>query len=75
MAVDGVLLSEMVSGIPSCRVGVYPEEMKFQGRFVRIAASDVAVLITGDEEFTVPALVRDHACGRTCNAGLCLCVL
>jgi len=71
MAMDCVLLSEIVSGVPSCSVGRYPKEMKVQRRFVWIATFDVAVHVTADEEFTVPALVGDHAGGWTCDAGLC----
>ena len=72
MAVNCILLSEMVSGVPSCGVGFYPEEMKSQRGFVWIATFDVAVLIARDKKFAVPALVRDHASGRTCDAWLCV---
>ncbi len=73
MAIDCVLLSEMIFGVPSCGVELNTEEMKFQRRFVWVATFDVAVLIAGDKKFAVPALIRDHASGRTCNAWLCVC--
>jgi len=75
MAVDCILVSEMVSGVPSCSVGLYPEEMKFQRRFIWIATFDIAVFVTRDKKFTVPTLVCDHACGGAYNAWLCLCAL
>lgn len=75
MAVDGVLLPEIVFGVPSCRVGLYPKEMKFQGRLVWVATFDIAVLIGGDKKFTIPALVRGHASGWACDARLSVCLL
>ena len=75
MAVDYVLLSEMVSGIPSRGIGLHPEEMEIKRRFVWIATSDIAILIARDKKFAVPALVRDHAGGRACDTWLCVCLL
>ena len=74
MAVDCVLLSEMVSGIPSRGIGLHPEEMEIKRRFIRITTSDIAILIARDKKFAVPALVGDHAGGRACDAWLSVCV-
>ena len=75
MAIDRVLLSEMVSGVPSCGVELNTEEMQFQGGFVWIATLDVTVLIARDKEFAVPALVRDHAGGWARDTRLSVCGL
>jgi len=73
--VDRVLPSEMVSCVPSCGVGLYPEKAKVKRRFVWIATFDITVLISGDKKFTVPTLIRNHASGWACDAWLSIGLL
>ena len=70
MAVDCVLLSKMVFGVPPCGVELNTEEVKFEWGFVRKATFDVAVLIAGDKKLTVPALIGYHASGWTFHTWL-----
>jgi len=70
MTIDCVLLSLMVSDIPSRGVELDSEEMKFKRRSVWIATFDVTIPISGDKKFTVPALMCDHAGGRTFDTWL-----
>ena len=75
MAVDCVLISEMVSGIPSRGVELNGEWLQLQRRFEWVATFDVAVPVATDEKFAIPALIRDHSGGRTFDTRLCICVL
>ena len=75
MPINCVLLSEMVSGIPSRGVELNGEWLQLQWGFVWVATFDVAVPVATDEKFAIPALICDHAGGRTRDAWLSVCVL